>query len=148
MESGRSWCHRQACILSSTVSKANGAYLHLGVHAALQTRNRQELEVTVEMLVHISWQVFLKVQFRDINGAFEIVKIVSIQEVSPCKCCKEASLLSWDWDLPHSKGAGIAVNQLPGSLQVRYVQPLARNSVTLSMICSVVPGCCFLHPPH
>lgn len=46
----------------------------------------RQLEVTGEMLVHISWHVFLKVQLRDINGAFAVVKISSVQEVSPYKC--------------------------------------------------------------
>lgn len=38
----------------------------------------------MEMLVHISWQVSLKVQFRDINGAFAVFKITGTQEFSPC----------------------------------------------------------------
>lgn len=142
METRTSWCHRQlgilyseyipeytpentsvfTGILSSIISKANGAYIHLGVHAALQTRKRKQLEVTVEMLVQISWHVFPKVQFRDVNGAFAVVEIISVQEVSPCK------LLCWDWDLPHCKGAGITVNHLLGSQRVRNVQPLTRNT--------------------
>lgn len=57
-----------------------GAYIGLGAQAALQTKKRKQLAVRVEMLVHISWQFLLKVQFRDINGAIAVVKIISTQE--------------------------------------------------------------------
>lgn len=39
----------QAGILSSIISKVNGAYVHLGSHPSLHSRKRKQLEVTVGM---------------------------------------------------------------------------------------------------
>lgn len=83
METGRSWCH-------SIISKANGAYMHLGgslytpwCSLSIADLGKKQLEVTVEMPVHISWRVFLKVQYKVINRAVAAAKIISTQEFLP-----------------------------------------------------------------
>lgn len=88
---------------------------------------------------NVSWQVFLKVQFRDINGAFAVVKIISVQEGSPCKC-------------PHCY-VGIGPATLQGSWNYRKWppwQPLNEECPACqqegSVIRSWIPGCCFVTP--
>lgn len=57
--------------------------MHLGAHSALQTREKRQLEVTVEIPAHISRQVFLKVQYKVLNRAVAVGKITSTEEFPP-----------------------------------------------------------------
>lgn len=119
VETRTSWCHRLVFSLASFQKQMEPMYtLVLIYHCRVgkESSRRSQWKRLLAFPGRLSWRSSL--------GTYKFAVVKIIRSLS----LQVSSLLCWDWDLPHCKGAGITENCLPDRHWARNVQPLNRKT--------------------